>query len=270
MPEPRMAVPSYDAGRLRRIARRTRIVRISLLAATVGFALAAAASARELDVRQTGPLAAPGATVVIVDLSLSIDESGYRFARDALRRIVQADSPIGLVVFSDAPYELLPPGTPARELLPTMRVLARGKDEHPWSRGFRAGTKISEAVVLARTMLERDGVDDGSIVLISDLETAPDDYNSLARELETLRAMGIPLRTFALSPSSDARTLFRGVEELTKLPGSTRARDGGVAAGGGVPVTLVVFGVLCLASLGAHERYGARLALPRRATRSSS
>ena len=46
---------------------------------------------------------------------------------------------------------------------------------NPWTQTFSAGTRISSALELAKSMLERDEVDKGSILLVSDLETAPDD-----------------------------------------------------------------------------------------------
>ena len=48
--------------------------------------------------------------VVVLDLSLSIldDQSGV--VRRTLQSLVDSDAPVGVVVFSDVPYELLPPG----------------------------------------------------------------------------------------------------------------------------------------------------------------
>ena len=62
-------------------------------------------------------------------------------------------------------------------------------------------------------MLERDEVDKGSILLVSDLETAPDDVPALAQTISSLakRQTDIRLRIVPLAPSSDALSLFSGL-----------------------------------------------------------
>ena len=133
--------------------------------------------------------------------------------RRALRRLIAEDASIGLVVFSDVAYELLPPGTPASEMRPMLRLLIPprlGTPVNPWTQTFRAGTRISAALELARGMLERDDVKAGSILLVSDLETAPDDVPAVASTVDALRRSSIELRVFALAPSNDARVIFEG------------------------------------------------------------
>ena len=79
-----------------------------------------------------------------------------------LQTLIDADAPVGLVVFSDVAYELLPPGTPPQELRPIIRMLtpnAEGKVVNPWSDTFRAGTRISTALELAQDMLVADRVE---------------------------------------------------------------------------------------------------------------
>ena len=72
--------------------------------------LAAAVRARASSTRATAACCRRATGVVVVDLSLSIldDQSGV--VRRTLQSLVDADAPVGLVVFSDVPYELLPPG----------------------------------------------------------------------------------------------------------------------------------------------------------------
>ena len=86
-----------------------------------------------------------------------------------------------------------------------------GPPVNPWVGTFRAGTRISAALDLARAMLERDRVERGSIFLVSDLETAPDDIPHLTSTISDLRSADVDFRVFALSPSSDSRTLFSGL-----------------------------------------------------------
>ena len=149
--------------------------------------------------------------VVVVDLSLSIEDDTSGAVRAALRRLIAADAPVGLVVFSDVPYELLPPGTPPAELKGLVRMLtptAGAEVVNPWSDTFRGGTRISTAMKLAKDMIEGDHVKNGSILLISDLETAPDDVPALARVLRSVQQAKIPVHLVALGPSSDSRLLF--------------------------------------------------------------
>jgi hypothetical protein len=263
----RTVIDSHDAPALRAVAIRTGLVRLVLALLALALLAAAVASARSLEVHPEGLLPTGTTGVIIVDLSLSIGDQNLQDVRRALRRVVNANEPIGLVVFSDVPYELLPPGTPARELRSILQLLAprRGTVSHPWQQGYRAGTRISEALELARDMLRRDRISRGSILLLSDLDTAPDDYDRLSRTLQSIRHE-VRVRVIPLSPTSDGRRLFAGTlgEDALTEPSElgTRVTDGPSGIRGGTPVTLLVLSGLCLAALGAHERFGARLALP--------
>jgi hypothetical protein len=206
----------------------------------------------------------------VIDLSLSIADDDYRALRGAFRRLIAEDASIGLVVFSDIAYELLPPGTPASELRPMLRLLvppAGGPPTTPWTGTFRAGTRVSAALELARDMLERDGVRSGSILLVSDLETAPDDVPALTRTVESLRRSAIDLRVLGLAPSSDARLIFEGLlqEGAFEVPTEgeeERAGESRVTVG--LPNTLLALGALLFLSLAAYERFAGRLAITAR------
>src|SRR5262245_55532536 len=147
----RLAISSPDVGALRGVARRTRLVRVVLVLAAVGLLLAAAASARSDPGHAQGLL--PGGTtgVVILDVSLSIADEDYLRVRRTVAQLIADRSSVGLIIFSDVPYELLPPGTPARALRPLLRLLVPpqlGSAVNPWSNTFSAGTRISAAIEL--------------------------------------------------------------------------------------------------------------------------
>ena len=266
----RGGVSSHDVGVLRGPVRRTLGIRLVLVIGALVLLAAAAASASNLETRERGLLPSGAVGVVVLDLSLSIADEDYLLVRRALRRLVAEDASIGLVVFSDVPYELLPPGTPASELRPILRLLvppALGPPVNPWSQTFRAGTRISTALELAKEMLERDRVTNGSILLVSDLETAPDDVPQLARTVAGLQRSSISLRVVPLAPSSDARLIFGGLldedafavplgSDTDRVPHSSEARSR-------LPIGLLVLGGLLFLALAAHERFGGRLALPR-------
>ena len=268
---PLPAVGTHDVRSFRASSRRALALRVLFAGGAVLLLTAAVASARDLDPSDRGLLPTGTTGVVVLDLSLSIldDQSGV--VRRTLQTLVDADAPVGLVVFSDAPYELLPPGTPAKELRPMIRLLtptAGGKVVSPWSDNFRAGTRISAALQLAQDMLVGDRVKDGSILLVSDLETAPDDVPATAKVLRAIKRSGTPIRLLALGPGSDARALFGGIlgpgaftpladgPNLAPEPPDARRRP--------LPKTLLLLGLLFLVALAAHERYAGRLALPAR------
>jgi hypothetical protein len=261
---------SHDVEALRRPSLRTRLVQGVLAFTALVLLAAAAASASNLESREQGLLPAGTVGVVVVDLSLSISDEDYDIVRAALRRLVEENAPIGLVVFSDVAYELLPPGTPASEMRPMLRLLIPpelGPPINPWTETFRAGTRVSSALELAHAILKRDNVRNGSILLVSDLETAPDDVPALTRAVASLRRSNVELKVVGLAPSSDARLIFEGVlqEDAFVAPpaGTDEPLESSSAASSDLPLTLVVLGVLLFAILGLHERFGGRLTTPR-------
>lgn len=262
-------VDSHDVAELRSASFRTRLIRVALVFAALVSLGAAASSARGLDTRERGLLPSRSTGVVVLDLSLSIADEDYAQLRQVLRLLIAEDSPIGLVVFSDVPYELLPPGTPASELRQMLRLLVvrePGPPVTPWVGTFRSGTRVSAALELAAAMLERDHVENGSILLVSDLETAPDDVPHLVRTLSEFRRAEIPLRVFPLAPSSDSRALFAGLleKEAFAAPLGAAERDPVESeASSGRPTSLLVLGGLLFAAVGLHELFGGRLSLPR-------
>ena len=264
------AVDTHDVATLRTVVSRTTAVRLVLAGAAVALVVAAAASARDPATSEHALIPQDRVGIVVLDLSLSITDTDYTAIRRTLRRIVAEDASIGLVVFSDVPYELLPPGTPAKELTPFLRLLVAprlGPVQNPWTQTFRAGTKISVALDLAKSILERDEIADGSILLVSDLETAPDDVPALARTVASIDQSGVRLRVVGLGPSSDALALFGGLLEQDALTGfaegaSEAERPDAGSAGVQLPTELLVLGALVFLFLAAHEQLAGRLGLP--------
>ena len=116
-------------------------------------------------------------------------------------------------------------------------------------------------------MLERDKVKDGFIVLVSDLETAPDDVPTMSRTLQDLQQGSIDVRVVPVSPSSDGVRLYRGLlgpKAFATLPrGHGEKRLFESAIGSALPTGLLVLGALLFAVLALHEQFAARLGLPR-------
>ena len=67
-------------------------------------------------------LSPPGKTGILV-LDLSASASDAAFAQ-TIEELADADEKVGVVAFSDGASELLPPGTPGRELRPLLRYFS--------------------------------------------------------------------------------------------------------------------------------------------------
>jgi len=267
------AVDSHDARALRRVSLRTRLLQAVLVVAALALLALATASARGLDPAK--PTFLPeGSGVLVMDLSLSIGEKDYADIRRTVRRLIDDDGSMGLVIFSDLAYELLPPGTPSAELSPLVRFLVseratRADAERPvspWSESFSAGTRISAALELARDILVRDGVKNGSILLVSDLVTAPEDVPELARTLHELRRQSITIRVVPLASLQTGRAVFETLLGKSALIEPSQLRNPQRVATrthSPLPTGFLLFGGVLLALLAAHEHFAGRLGLPR-------
>ena len=264
------AIPSGDVPALHRAVVRAGAIRVLLVALACGLLGAAFWSARGLEPKSSELTPGGRSGVVVIDVSLSIIGRDYARVRGVLERVVRAGNPMGLVIFSDAAYELLPPRTPAKELRPLLRffTLTNGQlPGNPWTPSFQAGTRISSALALAQDMLERDRVSPASILLISDLETAPSDLTPLGKTLARIQRASTTVRVVPLSPSSDAVSFFGEilgrdafVDPVEPNAGETPSLD--VTLSGESPRWLLLAAGLCLVALAAHERFAGRLLLP--------
>jgi hypothetical protein len=248
-------------------ALRTNAIRIVLLAGTLLLLGLTASTARGNEVSGKPLLAGGGASVVVLDLSLSIGPKDYEGIRKALRRLIDDRARVGLVIFSDVPYELMPPGTPAAELRPLLRLLAPRKKGplNPWSAGFSAGTQISSAMEMARTMIVHSGAKHGNVLLVSDLIDSPDDSAQLARTLRNMQQESIRVRAVALSPLPTGTAIFGGLlgkKALISPEKLSTGHDPIQRGGAPLPTGLVVLAGLLLVLLAAHELFAGRLGLP--------
>jgi hypothetical protein len=264
-------IPTSDPRPLRRAARRTLFLRAGLAIGLAGALALAFLVARSRDVRHA-PLVPSGTSgIVVIDLSASVFESALG---DTLERMAQAGEQAGLVAFSDVGYELLPPGTPARELVPMLRYLKPGQGEaagelpvNPWA-NFRAGTRISAGLQIAREGLTRERISNGSIVLISDLEILPDEVERLATEIARLRQDGVTIRIVPLAPTAEKRALIErltGADALLRDPGETGAVRAPEERSlrGAAPWLFIFVGAALVLLLAGNERALSRLEVNR-------
>lgn len=226
------AIPSTEPGRLRGPARRTALVRGALALTLLTTLALAFLTARDTDPSRA-PLIPSGTTgILVLDLSASVYEDSFG---QTIRKLARAGERTGVVAFSDAAYELLPPGTPARELLPLLRFFrpeaasATGVlPVDPWQ-DFRAGTRISEGLRVAHEALRRVGASRGSILLVSDLEILSDEVVRLGDVAADLRRDGVQLRIVPLFPTPEK---YARIQQIVGNPAFLResSSDSRVAA----------------------------------------
>ena len=118
------AIPLGTTAELAGAARRTLLIRIVLAAVLVALAVAGSAAGRTSAAAAHGLLAGKGSGMLVLDVSRSIKPEADATISDVLRQLIRARAHVGLVAFSDISYELLPPGSPARELRPLLRFFA--------------------------------------------------------------------------------------------------------------------------------------------------
>jgi hypothetical protein len=196
-------------GELRRIsgaARRTTLLRVGLAVALAGTLALALVSARSAGSGRAAVLPQGATTgVVALDISASIAGPIYTRVATTLKGIVAANQAIGLVMFSDVAYELLPPNSPAGALLEFMRFFRPVRivsgtpvfGQSPWDQ-FSGGTRISTGLVEAAAALRRAHVKHGSILLVSDLDDSAADQEPLVAVALALRRAHIPVRIVPL------------------------------------------------------------------------
>ncbi|MFN0154894.1 MAG: vWA domain-containing protein [Gaiella sp.] len=274
-----------DAPRYRTASLRTVALRAGLALAVAGLLLAGYSAASS---SEAGPqeIAARGRTTVLVlDVSSSIRPKVFRQIDRTLERAVAEGGRLGVVLFSDNAYEMLPPGTPSRELEPLRRFFVPradvpdgvpsirvGKSRYvaaPWATTLTSGTRISAGLDLAFEVLQRRGIGDGDVLLVSDLNNEYVDFAAVTRAIERFEAQRIPVRVVALSATKEDERAFRrllaegrGFVEQAPDPGAAVR----IAAEGDrfpLALGLVLAGVLLAA--GASELVTARVPLTRRA-----
>lgn len=288
------AIPLADAGAMRRPARRLTVIR-AVLAVGLVFALVGAVFfAQRPGEGERTLVKGADSGVIVLDLSASIGQPG-RTVTNPFEYLADTGQEFGLVIFSGRAYEMLPPGTSSAELraiiralVPfpdvclartdiqcppgTRRVIPDSKEGErirrlqvtPWDSSFRGGTEISKGLVLGREMLERHGMKEHGVLLISDLDNALLDDTKLTRELITFRAEKIPLHVVALSPFDDDRFFFERmlgkeafVDHADMTPGLDARRR---AQRAGVPEGLAGLALLLLTLLALNEHFCGRLA----------
>ena len=264
-------VPLADLSRLQPAAQRTSVVRVVLAAALAAtfvllFLTARSAGAGRAAVFPKGVHTG----VVALDMSASISGPTYARVATTLRGIVNANQSVGLVMFSDTAYELLPPNSPPGALAQFIPYYVPKRyyggapvfNQTPWDT-FMGGTRVGTGLEMARVALRRAGVAHGAILLVSDLDDSNGDQSLLEQEAATLHAQHIPVRIVPLFAT------IRDVDLFTALFGQSSMVDPSVfthtakreaaSVAASQPWALLLLGGALVLLLAGNERWHGRL-----------
>lgn len=265
------AVTLADLRRLHLPAQRTSAVRLVLAAALAGtlawlFVVAHSAGTGRAAVFPEGTTTG----VVALDMSASISGPVYARVATTLRGIVNANQSVGLTMFSDTAYELLPPNSPPGALLQFVPYFTPLRyygsspvfEQSPWDT-FMGGTRIAAGLDMARLALKRGAVKHGAILLVSDLDDSDADQALLEDEALRLHADHIPVRIVPLFASPQNRRIFAALfgDNAFVAPSvfTHTARRHAASIAAPQPWTLILVGALLVVLLAGNERFNGRL-----------
>jgi hypothetical protein len=265
------AVIVADRARLGTPRMRTEAVRILLALALAGTLALLFESARTAGAGRAAVFPAGTNTgVVALDMSASISGPTYARVATTLRGIAAANQSVGLVMFSDVAYELLPPNSPPSALTQFVPFFVPLRyygstpvfGQGPWDM-FMGGTRIAPGLIASEAALKRAGVQHGAILLVSDLDDSAADGALLEQEAVRLKNEHIPLRIVPLFASAHDKALFGElfganvfVDPKVFTHTATRHTESIAAP---APWTLLGLGLLLVLLLAANERWNGRL-----------
>jgi hypothetical protein len=215
-----------------------------------------------------------GTTTGVVALDMSASISGPIYARVAatLRGIVDANQSIGLVMFSDTAYSLLPPNSPPGSMLQFIPYFTPVRyygatpvfAQSPWD-NFSGGTRIAAGLTEARQALQRAQVRHGAILVVSDLDDATADQPALDAEALRLRKLHIAVRIVPLFANQQNLRYFAAVfgDNAFVDPSvfTHTAKRHAQAVAATEPWALLALGVLLVLLLAGNERWNGRLSV---------
>jgi len=265
------AVPLADLPGLHAAAQRTSLVRVLLIAALVGTFVLLLVNARSAGAGRAA-VVPEGASSGVVVLDMSASSSGPTYARVAttLRGIVNANQSVGLVMFSDTAYELLPPNSPPGALLQFIPFFVPLRyygstpvfGQTPWDT-FMGGTRIATGLEMGRRALQRAHVQHGSILLVSDLSDSNNDQGLLEQEALQLRTAHLPVRIVPLFAAPRDLRLFTAlfgrsaIVDPSVFTHTATRHAASIAAG--QPWALLLLGAALVLLLVGNERWNGRL-----------
>lgn len=264
------SIPLADARVLHPAATRTLVVRVVLAACLAGLVVASVVVSRRPHTQTIVALPPHSSAIVVLDVSASISADTYSRIGATLSSLSRSGGRYGLVVFSDQPYEALPPGTSAADLAPLIRYFtlppvqgpgfAQTFPANPWQRVFSAGTKISAGLELAHQIAFQDRLSKPIAILVSDLDDDPEDLPRLVTIMLALKRDHIPLRIVGLNPSSQDVALFKRLTGGAPIVRAGKQQPGPQPRNHTpFPWTLVALALVAATGIALHELWGPRL-----------
>jgi hypothetical protein len=265
------AVVVADRPRFARQRQRTELVRIGLIVAAAVIAALLFATAKHAGAGRAAVFPESADTgVITLDMSASISGPIYARVATVLRGIISANQSVGLVMFSDSAYELLPPNSPPTALEQFIPYFIPARyygsspifNQAPWDT-FMGGTRAARGLRMAADSLRRAGVKHGAILLVSDLDDAAADEGPLEQEAARLKQQHIPVRIvpeFA-SPANkrEFASLFGENAFVDPRVFAHSAKKHAQPIAAPAPWKLIGLGALLVLLLAANERFVARL-----------
>jgi hypothetical protein len=260
-----------DLAQLAGQAQRTTLVRVGLALALAATLAGAVLLARSAGSGRAAVLPVGAKTgVIVADMSASVAGPPFERVGAIVRGLVTANQAMGLVMFSDVAYELLPPNSPPSALQQFLRFFApksvtKGQPvfgQSPWSE-FSGGTRISTGLVAGQEALRRAGVPHGTLVLMSDLNDSQDDRDSLVAEATALREAHVPVRIVPINAKPPDVQVFtslfgRGAfVSPSAFKKTSKQRVEPISAAS--PWALLAVGLVLVGLLAANERLNTRL-----------
>jgi hypothetical protein len=212
----RDALVLSDRAELRRPELRTAFVRVIFVLALAATLAGSVIVSRSAGAGRAAVLPQGTTTgVVVLDMSASIAGPVYARVATTLKGIVDANQSIGLVMFSDTAYELLPPNSPPGALAQFIPFFVpiqyqAGSPifaQSPWDQ-FSGGTRISRGLAEGQQDLARAGVKHGALLLVSDLDDSAVDEAPLDAAAARLRQAHVPVRIVPLFATPHDKRLF--------------------------------------------------------------
>lgn len=259
-----------DLTHLAHPAQRTTLVRVGLALALAMTLAGAALLARSAGSGRAAVLPVGAKSgVLVIDVSASVAGPPFERVGTVVRGLVAANQAMGLVMFSDVAYELLPPNSPPTALQQFVRFfapksVAKGAPvfgQSPWSQ-FSGGTRISTGLVTGQETLRRARAH-GSLVLMSDLNDSENDRDPLIAEAQLLRQEHVPVRIVPINASPQNVQIFTHLFGANAFVGprafkrASKQRVQPIVASS--PWALLTVGLVLVGLLAANERLNSRL-----------
>jgi hypothetical protein len=272
------SVPLAGIARLRTAADRTIAMRLIVAAALlVGLGATWQAARALAQAQHDRPPAASG--VLVLDLSSSVGPATYRRIRTILADLQARHAHLGVVIFSDTAYEVVPPSPDPTDLAPIARFFKPHKIpinpspfpprlienphffDNPWSTSYHGGTRVSRGLALARQILRRDRIRGGRVILMSDLNNSGLDQTALTHTLLLYGRERIKLEIVDLSPQRDAIPFYENLLGRSVALTPPHEERG---VGSPFPARLVELAAALVGLLALYEAWSAPLAWRRR------